>query len=466
MFPFHVDIYIHMIFENKADRVLLENLVLKRFEDKLVVVSDESDPKKQRAETFRYKDKLKAAGFAWNSYINSWVLPVSKFEQAKQALAKINNSPVERFIQKVEEIPEMVRGADNVSKKDELVAKIEGYVDQLANAVSEEAATEAIQNYLTFNAKFRGYSFHNTMLIWIQKPDATKVAGFKQWEEKFHRRVKKGAKGISILAPIRTKAAEPEAPKAGATPVPTAGGGGDEPDQSDGQKGRTFMRFMAVYVFDISDTEAIDASGEVPASPEWHASNEPNQRADEVSSAAEELFTDIGGKLTTDPSKGGEQGWARGDHINITSTIAGVNKAATTVHEIAHTLLHFKKSSPFFVGDIEGEDRPDPTATPTDQNKQKTVLTRELAELQAESVSFVVMKYYDFPVKHQATYLAIWKANKDTIRDNLTIIKKCSDFIISEMDKILAEKQKTSTPAQSLFECLDSNKFRLRKILT
>ena len=190
-------------FTSNSEIILLENLILKRFEDKLVVVSDEEDPKKQRGETFRNKEKLKAAGFRWNSYINSWTIHQSQLQQAQQILAKINNSPIEKFITKVEELPEMVLGADNLSKKDELVKKIEGFVEELAGAVDEAAASETIRKFLEFNAKFRGYSWHNTLLIYLQKPDATKVAGFKQWEEKFHRRVKKGAKAISILAPIK-----------------------------------------------------------------------------------------------------------------------------------------------------------------------------------------------------------------------------------------------------------------------
>ena len=84
-------------YRNNPDYVILENLLLKRFEDKLAVVSDESDPAKQRGETFRNKEKLKKAGFTWNSYINSWVLHQSKLQQAQQTLAQINKSPVERL---------------------------------------------------------------------------------------------------------------------------------------------------------------------------------------------------------------------------------------------------------------------------------------------------------------------------------------------------------------------------------
>jgi len=462
-------------FTSNSEIILLENLILKRFEDKLVVVSDEEDPKKQRGETFRNKEKLKAAGFRWNSYINSWTIHQSQLQQAQQILAKINNSPIEKFITKVEELPEMVLGADNLSKKDELVKKIEGFVEELAGAVDEAAASETIRKFLEFNAKFRGYSWHNTLLIYLQKPDATKVAGFKQWEEKFHRRVKKGAKAISILAPIKVgEKKKDDKPETTPTTTSTTSDTGDTGDESDvtGQevpKQQSIMRFIAVSVFDISDTEPIDARGEIPATPEWHGSNEPNEKANELYQAAYELAEDLGIKLTVGQGRGGEQGWASGGHINITSNIDGVNKAATLIHEIAHELLHFKKSSPFYVGDIEDTDTEKPIEVPRDKQQKKSyVLTRAIAELQAESVSFVVIKYFNLPVQHQATYLALWKANKDTIRENLTVIKKCADFIIGEIEKIQNAKAKQTPAAQApvaeqLFECIDKNRFKLRK---
>jgi len=117
-------------------------------------------------------------------------------------------------------------------------------------------------------------------------------------------------------------------------------------------------------------------------------------------------------------------GWARGDHINLSSNIAGVNKLATLVHEIAHSLLHFKDSSVFFGDEYTAN------------------LTKEQAELQAESVSFTVMRNYDLPVTHQATYLALWRANKDAVIKNMTIIKKVANFIIDGIDQIAEEKQK------------------------
>lgn len=412
--------------------IFLENLILKRHDGKLVVVSDATDRKSQSAETFRNKNKLKDAGFRWDSQINSWTIDQGQLRKAQEVLQAISKSPIEHFIEKIEEIPEFLQNTDNLSKKDELTQKLDGYIEELSTAVDAAANSEAIKNFLAFNAKFHGYSFYNTMLIYIQNPKATKVAGFKQWEEKFHRRVKKGAKSISILAPIIHKDKDkPDAattPAVPYTPTPT----GQQPsDLNDKDKKKSFMHFMAVSVFDISDTEAIDARGEIPSGPEWHGDNSPNEKANELFKCAVEMSDDLGIKITQDKATRGEQGYSAGGHINITSEVEGVNKAATIIHEIAHELLHHKKSSPFYIGD-------------DDISKDKR--DNDLWELQAESVSFVVIKYFGLPADHQATYLALWRANKDAIKNNLTIIKKTADFIINELEKIHKEREKKVAP--------------------
>jgi hypothetical protein len=81
--------------------------------------------------------------------------------------------------------------------------------------------------------------------------------------------------------------------------------------------------------------------------------------------------------------------------------------------------------------------------------KKSGRVTKEVKELQAESVSYVVLKYYQLPAEHQATYLALWSANKDSVVHNLTVIKKAADFIINEMDKIQKDKTKAATPPET-----------------
>lgn len=451
----------------KEQIILVEGLLLKRYEDKLVVVSDETDRKKASNETFRNKETLRRAGFQWNAYLNAWVIHQAKLPQAQQVLQGINKKPLERFIDKVEEIPEFIRNADNLSKKEELAGKLEKFIADLSTAVDEAATSAAVKEYLEFNARFRQYSWYNTLLIYLQKPNATQVAGYVKWREEFHRGVKKDS-AITILAPMgEKKSKEKPTTSTGVTSNPSSTEPETEPntgDEPETEKGTpiTQRRFIAVRVFDISDTYPLDAKGEVPPQPKWHGSDEPHAKAEELFEVAKEVADEMGIKLTQDTARGDEQGWAKGDHINITSTVGGVNKAATVIHEIAHELLHFKRTSPFYIGD-EGEEEPGkPNAA-----KSKIPMNKETMELQAESVSYVVIRYYGLPAEHQATYVALWKGNKEAVQKNLDVIKKAAYFIIDKIDEVQKEKQKTAsvttTESSPMFKHLGGNQFKLNQ---
>jgi hypothetical protein len=175
-------------------------------------------------------------------------------------------------------------------------------------------------------------------------------------------------------------------------------------------------KFKAVNVFDISDTEPIDERGEVPDTPQWWGENTPSETADMLYNAVIEVAADLGIRVTQSDAKGGEKGYSAGDHINISSDVTGAARLSTMIHEIAHELMHWKKSSIYFIDNGEGKAK------------------NELQELQAESVSYVVLKHYGIPVEHHATYLALWKANKERIQKNLESISKVSQFIIDKID--------------------------------
>jgi hypothetical protein len=163
--------------------------------------------------------------------------------------------------------------------------------------------------------------------------------------------------------------------------------------------------------------------------PDWHADNTPNEKADKLFNYSSKVAEELGIRVERGDARGGEMGYAAGDHINITSTIEGANRAGTMIHEIAHELLHFKKTSIFYI------DAP---------------LTKEDKEIQAESVSYIVLRHYDLPAQHQTTYLALWKANKEALQRNLGAIKKVADFIIQKVDEVAAEdpSNKDSQPEQ------------------
>jgi hypothetical protein len=387
-------------------KMLDEALILKvdKQNDRLVVQSNETDPKKASQETFRNKETLKANDFEWKNEIKSWVTPITNFDNAKKVLDSINKSG--DFVDKLESLEEYVANSENFSGKGNLMDKINLYIQDLANATDEKAMSAEIKRYLSFFASFRGHSFYNTLLIWIQKPNATKVAGFRQWEKKF-RRVKKGAKGIMIFAPVMTKSKDGM--------VMTVRD--EELDKEVEVKRGAPVRFMPVYVFDISDTEAIDERGETPETPKWFEESEPTEKTQELYKYLSEILDNMGVSLTKGDTKGGEKGYSAGNHINMSSPIEGAGEVSTLVHELAHELMHWKKSSIFYQGDEIKYDK-------------------AVKELQAESVAYIVMKHYELPVQHQPTYLALWKANKEKILANMKVISNVAKFIIDEIDKI------------------------------
>ena len=394
--------------------VMREALKLQHDKSKnqLIVISD-LEGKAASQETFRNKNVLKKAGFVWTG--TNWAIDSGKLEIAKTTLTLVNKA--EYLIDSLEDVEEAVldSGADNKSL---LKARLDQYISDLANATDEVALSAEIRRYLTFFSKFHNYSFYNKILIYIQRPEATRVGSYKIWQTKF-RQVKKGAKAITILAPIINKDKTKNTPTVEKDPIT-----GREFSVNNDIKG-----FRAVSVFDVSDTEAIDERGEVPETPKWFSDNTPNETADKLFTAISEVANDMGVKVTQTDAKGGEKGYSAGDHINISSDVQGVGKLSTMIHEIAHELMHWKSSSIYYQGD-------------------ETKYDAAIKELQAESVSYIVLKHYGLPVTHHTTYLALWKANKEKIQKNLEVISKVGEFIIKKIDaEVALEGKSTEQPA-------------------
>jgi hypothetical protein len=399
----------YFILENEFSN---EALILKRDKEnkKLIVFSDLENERAASGETFKNKDKLKNAGFKWDNNNKAWTIGDDELMKAISTLNTINKS--EKFIDKLEDIEEAIASSD-VPNKTSLNDRIKLFVDDLANATDEAAADAKIKQYLNFFGKLRKRSFTNTFLIFIQNPDATHVEGYRTWQTKFHRYVKKGAKGITIFAPVTSKKSDEL----------TDG----DPGLDAEVKKKSIVTFKPATVFDVADTEPIDEKGELPEEPKWFDENSPSETADELYGYVEILLQELGINLTTLDAKGGEKGFSAGDHINLTSDVKGVGRLSTLIHELAHELMHWKKTSPFYDEENIGSNN-----------------SRALQELQAESVSYTVLRHYNIPVQHHATYLALWRANKDSIKNNLDTILKVSEFIISRIDRIVSEEKKNS----------------------
>jgi hypothetical protein len=400
----------------KIKDLILENIeeamVLKKQTDKdrIATVSDNPVAHKATAESMRHKETLKKNGFTFAGDIKAWVIPADKIEHASKIINMINKT--DDMIHKLEDLEEMITASNaDPSTQDTIKAKINMFINDLANAVDERAADAQLQDFFKFFAKFTAKSPRNQLLIYLQNPKATKVAGYSDWQKKFHRQVVKGAKGIGILAPIKYKT-----------------NGTNSTNVEDIEDKDLVAGFKVVYVYDIADTTAINPKGEIPETPKWWGDNTPSETADELFEYTKELATNIGIKVTTLDAKGGEKGYSAGDHINLTSNISGVGRLSTMIHEMAHELMHWKKTSPFY-----------------DEANIENNRSSQLLELQAESVSFIVLKHYGLDVKHHATYLALWRANKERIIKNIEIIGKVSHFLIEKIDEIAQKYQEEHT---------------------
>lgn len=400
---------------NESNKMLSEALQLRRTVVKdrkqgfsevsaLAVISD-LEGKKGMGETFRNKNALKKAGFDWDGKNNFWWIPEDQFESAKATLVAVNKADM--IIDKLEDVKLYVQQAaeGKESKKDIILGNLEQYIEDLANATDATAMSAEITRYLTFFSKFHQYSPYNRMLIYLQRPDATKVASLKRWNET-GRKINKDAKSIGILCPkFRNVKKDSE----------------EFDDSHDDEKTeKKLSGWITCPVFDISDTTAVSEAGEVPASPEWHAGNEPSEVADELYGHVLQVAESMNIKVTQTAANGGEKGYSAGDHINLSSDVEGAGKVATMIHEMAHELMHWRTKSLYYVGDEMRGDK-------------------ALLELQAESVSFVILKHYDLPATHHPTYLALWGANKEKIRKNMELITEVAHFLIKQID-IMAGK--------------------------
>lgn len=374
------------------------SLTLDKENDVLAVVSTEETEKKARQETYRNRALLKSNGFKWSG--TNWTIDKSEFEKAKKVITQANKT--DYIVSKLEDLQDFIGGRSADPRKDALNKKIQEYINKLANETDETAASAEIKKYLDFFAGFHQYSYHNKILIFLQMPEAKRVAAYNTWKKK-GRQVRKGEKGIMILVPIFRKGENPKSKK----------------NQTAADEDKTIgapIGFKVGNVFDISQTEAVSEEGDIPMGDDWWSTNEPSEVADRLYDLIVDAAEAEGIRISRDESHGNELGYSKGGHINVKSDVEGVGQAATLAHEYAHELMHWRDKSKFYAGD--------------DVKKNHA-----LKELQAESVAYVVCKHYGLPVAHHTKYLALWKASGSKIKSNIELISRVAHHIIKGVDR-------------------------------
>ena len=245
-------------------------------------------------------------------------------------------------------------------------------LERLSRSLAD-GKSEGLTEYLKAVAMFHDYSFGNIMLIAAQRPDATQVAGFQTWK-KLGRFVRKGEKGIAIIAPMVFRKDD-------------SGGGDGEGDMT--------LRFRAVHVFDVSQTDG-DALPE-PAT----VQGDPGP----FTARLESFVSKRGIELTEAEDLGGADGLSKGGTIVLRTELSPAKHFSVLVHETAHELLHHTG------------DRPS---------------SKVVRETEAEAVAFVVGEAVGLQNGSAAAdYIQLYDGNTATLAASLDRIQKTATEIIA-----------------------------------
>jgi antirestriction protein ArdC len=268
-----------------------------------------------------------------------------------------------------------------------LAAEIEASVRRLAQETDAQRREQEVATYLAAMGRFHRYSVGNRILIGMQRPEATYVAGYRTWQE-LGRQVRRGEKGILILVPYRVK-----------------------PRRRDGEEGEEeqpepeVLRFGTGYVFDVAQTD-----GEpLPATPEYR----PEARDEELqrwllAAAREEL-----GLAVVEGVAGEKMAGAWG--VTNGSGIALREDAGTAVlaHEMAHAVLHAGIAS---FGD------------------------EQRLELEAEATSYAVLSHYGQNPGTAARYIALWEGDAKAVLARLGRVAEGAARIIEAVERVRARE--------------------------
>jgi len=302
--------------------------------------------------------------------------------------------------------------------------KLKEITDRLEQGIAELFDSERYKEYLKVMSKFHNYSFRNTVLIAMQKPDASLVAGFSAWKNNFERNVMKGQKGIKIIAPSPYKIKQEMQKIDPHTQKPIIGKDGKPVTE---EKEVTIPAYKVVSIFDVSQTEgkelpdiAVDElTGDVDRYKDFFA-------ALEKTSPVPIAFENI---------EGGSHGYyhLEDKRIAINEGMSELQTLKTAIHEIAHAKLH----------DID-------LNAPKDE--QQPHVDRRTREVEAESVAYTVCQHYGLDTSdYSFGYVAGWSSGRELseLKSSLETIRSAAAEIINSIDENLAELQKAQDKEQT-----------------
>ena len=297
--------------------------------------------------------------------------------------------------------------ADNQTEKQ----KVQELTDKLERGLTELFNSDSYKNYLSTMSKFHNYSFNNTLLIAMQKPEASLVAGYKAWQKNFDRHVNKGEKAIRILAPAPYKIKE-ERDKVDPVTQEIMLDRDGNPQKEEVEI--TIPAFRAVSVFDVSQTDG-----------------KPIQELE-----AKELLSDVEGyqdmihaveavspvPIEMEEIAGESKGYfdREARRIAVQENMSESQTLKTMIHEVAHSMLHNKE--------VE-----------QDEQVRKD---RNTKEVEAESIAYTVCQHFGVDTsEYSFGYIAGWSSGRDTkeLKSAMDTIRRTASELITGIEEQLEE---------------------------
>ena len=302
--------------------------------------------------------------------------------------------------------------------------KLKEITDRLEQGITELFESERYREYLRVMSKFHNYIINNTLLIAMQKPDASLVAGFSAWKNNFGRNVMKGQKGIKIIAPSPYKVKQEMKKIDPHTQQPIIGKDGKPVTE---EKEITIPAYKVVSVFDVSQTEGKEL---------------PDIAVDELTGDVERYKDFFAALEKTSPVPIGFEQIPGSSHgyyhledkrIAIQEGMSELQTLKTAIHEIAHAKLH----------DIDLN---------APENEQQPRVDRRTREVEAESVAYTVCQHYGLDTSdYSFGYVAGWSSGRELseLKSSLETIRSAAAEIINSIDETLAELSKAQDMEQT-----------------
>ena len=379
----------------------------------------------------------------------------------------LENSPEEQKLWIAEhqsEIAKLERRVKFMADKTTNRERLQEITAGIEQGIKELFESEKYMRYLSVMSKFHRYSVNNTMLIYMQRPDATLVAGFNKWKNQFERHVKKGEHGITIIAPTPYKKKIEEMKRDPDTHAPILDADGKAVIE---EKEIEIPMFRPVKVFDVSQTDgkplpelASSLSGTVP---HYEAFMEAVRRSAPVPIEFEPMAANMDGYFSSEQQR-----------IALREGMSEVQTISAAVHETAHSKLHDPKkheaeptwkivmvseggTKQDFRLDFATEAEAEQAAAEegwryVDENQfewrleveedltavKQAAKNRNTEEVEAESISYAVCQYFGIQTgENSFGYIASWSKDKELneLRASLETINKTSCELINDIER-------------------------------